>query len=99
MPKQLISTGTTPNDETGDTLFQGAIKVNSNFNDIYNAYGDGTNLYSIFGSNGGLEVNLDLSAPPTNVKDMSFELVNNTTLRINVRGTDEVVRSVDLTLS
>ena len=49
MPIQLINTGQTSNDGTGDTLRQGAIKVNQNFTDIYTALGDGTNLTSITG--------------------------------------------------
>lgn len=39
MAYQGISTGTTPNDNTGDSLFAGAIKINSNFKEIYNALG------------------------------------------------------------
>ena len=31
MAKQGITTGTTPNDGTGDTLLAGAVKINSNF--------------------------------------------------------------------
>lgn len=44
MAKLGISTGTTPNDGTGDTLLQGAIKVNSNFNEIYTIFGNGNSL-------------------------------------------------------
>jgi len=44
MAKLGISTGTVPNDGTGDTLLSGAIKVNSNFDEIYNYFGDGTNI-------------------------------------------------------
>jgi hypothetical protein len=39
MAYQGISTGTTPNDNTGDSLFTGAIKINSNFKEIYNVLG------------------------------------------------------------
>jgi len=46
MAKLGISTGTTPNDGTGDTLLAGAVKINSNFDEIYNTFGDGTNLSS-----------------------------------------------------
>lgn len=42
MAYQGISTGTTPNDNTGDSLLTGAIKINSNFTEIYSALGDGT---------------------------------------------------------
>jgi len=44
MAKLGIFTGTSPNDTTGDTLSQGAVKINSNFSEIYNAIGDGTNI-------------------------------------------------------
>jgi hypothetical protein len=35
MAKQGISTGTSPNDGTGDTLLSGAVKINANFDEIY----------------------------------------------------------------
>jgi len=44
MAKQGITTGTTPNDGTGDTLLAGAVKINSNFDEIYNYFGNGSNL-------------------------------------------------------
>jgi len=44
MAKLGISTGTTPNDGTGDSLVDGALKINSNFDEIYDAFGDGSNL-------------------------------------------------------
>jgi hypothetical protein len=44
MAKLGISTGSVPNDGTGDSLLSGAIKINSNFNEIYSAIGDGTNI-------------------------------------------------------
>jgi hypothetical protein len=44
MSKLGISTGTTPNDGTGDSLLAGAIKINSNFNEIYSTIGNGSNL-------------------------------------------------------
>jgi len=44
MSLQGISTGTTPNDGTGDSLLVGAVKVNDNFQEIYDALGNGTNL-------------------------------------------------------
>ena len=45
MAKLGISTGTTPNDGTGDSLLDGAVKVNSNFDEVYTKIGDGTNLF------------------------------------------------------
>ena len=44
MAKQLIGRGSTANDGTGDNLREGANKVNLNFNEIYTAIGDGTNI-------------------------------------------------------
>ena len=44
MAKQTIGLGTTPNDGTGDNLRVGGDKVNDNFNEIYSALGDGTDL-------------------------------------------------------
>jgi hypothetical protein len=44
MAYQGIGTGTTPNDNTGDSLLIGAVKVNSNFQEIYNALGDGNSI-------------------------------------------------------
>ena len=43
--RQGVSTGTTPNDGTGDTLLAGAVKINSNFSEVYGIIGDGTNAY------------------------------------------------------
>ncbi len=44
MAKLGINTGSAPNDGTGDSLIDGAIKVNTNFTEIYTAIGDGTTL-------------------------------------------------------
>lgn len=46
MSRQGISTGTAPNDDTGDTLIVGAKKINENFQEIYDALGDGADLLS-----------------------------------------------------
>ena len=45
MARQGISTGTTPNDGTGDNLLTGAVKINENFSEVYSIIGDGTNTY------------------------------------------------------
>jgi len=45
MSRLGINTGSTPNDGTGDTLLAGAVKINSNFQEVYNVLGDGTNAY------------------------------------------------------
>ena len=45
MARQGISTGSSPNDGSGDTLLAGADKINSNFSEVYGIIGDGTNAY------------------------------------------------------
>jgi hypothetical protein len=44
MSKLGINTGTVPNDDTGDSLLDGAVKVNSNFGELYTLLGDGNTL-------------------------------------------------------
>ena len=44
MAKLGISTGSAPNDGTGDSLLDGAVKVNKNFTEIYTTIGDGSTL-------------------------------------------------------
>ena len=45
MTKQVISTGSSANDGTGDTLRSAGTKINANFTEIYTAIGaDGSNL-------------------------------------------------------
>ena len=44
MAKQTIDIGSQPNDGTGDSLRDGAQKINNNFNEIYQSFGDGFNL-------------------------------------------------------
>lgn len=44
MAKLGIYTGSVPNDGTGDSLIDGAIKINSNFDEIYSTIGDGSTL-------------------------------------------------------
>lgn len=44
MSKEVIGVGAAANDNTGDTLRAGAIKINNNFNDLFTALGSGTDL-------------------------------------------------------
>ena len=44
MAYQGINTGTTQNDGTGDSLLVGGVKINDNFEELYNLLGDGINL-------------------------------------------------------
>ena len=46
MSRQGISTGSAPNDGTGDSLLVGANKINDNFNEVYTLLGDGNTLPS-----------------------------------------------------
>ena len=64
MSKQGISTGSAPNDGTGDTLLAGTIKINDNFNEIYDKFGDGTNLVSFvsFASTSGFATNAGIAS-------------------------------------
>ena len=52
MAKQSIGVGSASNDGTGDTLRQGAFKVNENFNEIYSIFGDSNNLVSFAKTSG-----------------------------------------------
>ena len=44
MAKQTVGLGSSANDGTGDTLRSGGTKINSNFNEIYAEFGDGSTL-------------------------------------------------------
>jgi hypothetical protein len=54
MAKQNLNIGSTANTGTGDSLRQGAIKINSNFDDIY----------SNLGNNGNIQFSIDFSTAP-----------------------------------
>ena len=64
MSKQGISTGSATNDGTGDTLLAGTIKINNNFNEIYDTFGDGTNLVSFvsFATTAGYSTNAGIAS-------------------------------------
>lgn len=74
MAYQGIGTGTGPNTGTGDTILDGAIKINSNFRELYTALGDGTNLsvtevvQDAVGSaiNAGIQTNISVTYDDTN---------------------------------
>ncbi len=62
MSKQGISTGTAPNNGSGDSLLAGAIKINSNFNEIYSTFGDGSTLsYPNYVQNSGVSTYASLA--------------------------------------
>jgi hypothetical protein len=50
MAKLGINTGIVPDDGLGDSLLNGAVKINGNFDEIYTYFGDGTNLTFTGGS-------------------------------------------------
>ena len=64
MAFQGINTGTAPNDGTGDTLLQGTLKINANFQDIYDVFGDGSNLLSFvsYASTAGYSTNCGVAS-------------------------------------
>ena len=41
MAKQTLNVGTLANDNSGDTIRNGGIKINDNFNELYGAVGNG----------------------------------------------------------
>tara|TARA_B100000131_G_scaffold317578_1_gene359824 strand:+ start:9477 stop:10973 length:1497 start_codon:yes stop_codon:yes gene_type:complete len=75
MAKQSIGIGSSANDGTGDTLRDGAVKLNSNFTEIYQALGDGTNVQVDIGS--GI---LDNQVLKWNASNTQFEGANYDTL-------------------
>ena len=59
MAKQIVGIGSSANDGTGDTLRVGADKINDNFNEIYAALGNSSNvLTDIIDANGLLMLTL-----------------------------------------
>jgi len=84
MAKQGINTGSAPNDGTGDTLLNATLKINSNFDDIYDKFGDGTNLVSFvsFASTAGYSTNCGIastSALAGTAKSVTGDISINTT--------------------
>ncbi len=78
MAKLGISTGSAPNDGTGDSLLDGAIKVNSNFNEIYTAIGDGTTLaVPVTNVVGGTGINVSGSTGSVTITNTGIANTNN----------------------
>lgn len=61
MAKLGINTGSAPNVGDGDTLIVGAIKINSNFDELYNFLGNGTNLNVGIWNKNSVGINTTLS--------------------------------------
>lgn len=72
MAKQIINRGSNANDGTGDSLRDGAEKLNDNFSEIYSVLGDGSNLLTTdidFGSNKLLYSNVVATTTELNTID------------------------------
>jgi len=54
MAKQTIGIGAAPDDGTGDTVRVAFDKVNDNTNELYAAFGDGSTLHALTGSDAGI---------------------------------------------
>ena len=74
MSKQLINTGQSSNDGTGDTLRQGALKVNANFNEIYSSIGDGLTLNASNSTGYALTAGIATNAQNLNGQPPSYYL-------------------------
>ena len=82
MAKLGISTGSSANDGTGDNLIDGAVKINSNFNEIYTLIGDGSTLAAPVKSvTAGAGINLSGSTGDVTITNTGIANTNN--LRTN----------------
>ena len=90
MAKQSIGVGSASNDGTGDTLRQGAFKVNANFNEIYSIFGDASNLVSFAKTSGISSDSNKLGGQPasfyTNLDNQTSGVVNNGQLPSTISG-------------
>ena len=78
MAKLGISTGSSPNDGTGDSLIDGAVKANSNFTEIYTAIGDGTTLaIPVTSVAAGTGINLSGSTGSVTITNTGIANTNN----------------------
>jgi hypothetical protein len=62
MTKQTINIGTAANTGSGDSLRQGAVKINANFNEIYSKFGDTQNI----------QFSIDFTTAPTNGQMLQY---------------------------
>jgi hypothetical protein len=62
MTKQIINTGAAVNDRSGDTLRSGGTKINSNFNELYTAIGNGT----------AIQFSIDFTTTPTAGQSLQY---------------------------
>ena len=86
MTKQTINRGTAANDGTGDNLRAGALKINSNFTELYTALGDGSTLASgnyVTTSDSQILTNKTISGSAntiTNIPNSALASIDNTKL-------------------
>lgn len=101
MSKQLLNVGATANDNTGDTLRAGGTKVNDNFNEIYSALGNSTDLIinvtnpsanQVLRYNGTAFVPSDYTTLTSNLDTANFDIIstNNQNIDISPNGTGQV---------
>ena len=90
MAKQSIGVGSASNDGTGDTLRQGATKVNENFNEIYSVFGDANNLVSFAKTSGISSDSNKLGGQSasfyTNLDNLTSGSVSNSQLPVEISG-------------
>ena len=83
MAKLTINRGSTANDGSGDNLRDGANKVNLNFDEIYTAIGDGTNI------NGTIKIADDSSTVVTlSANGETLRLLGGTGITSTISGND-----------
>ena len=71
MAKSSISIGSAANDGTGDTLRSAGTKINSNFTELYNAFGDGSSLAAGISATGST---ITLTSPVLNTPTIGVSL-------------------------
>ena len=92
MAKNVINRGSAANDGTGDNLRAGANKINLNFDEIYTAIGDGTNI------NGTIKIADDSSTVVTlSANGETLRLLGGTGITSSISGND-LTLSVDNTI-
>jgi hypothetical protein len=78
MAKLGINTGTNPNDGSGDSLLAGAVKINSNFNEIYAAIGNGSTVSTpVTSITAGTGINLSGSTGSVTITNTGIANTNN----------------------
>ena len=90
MTKKSIGVGSASNDGTGDTLRQGATKVNENFNEIYSVFGDTSNLVSFAKTSGISSDSNKLGGQDasyyTNLNNLTSGNLSNSQLPVEISG-------------